>query len=180
MKKQCKTFLEIGAGEKAATHLMPKIRKGDKYIAIDVRMGVLHPLYRAHVNLQGVKNLLISSDAFSLPLRGNTVDHVVSCNVVSDRWFPLVGARGETRGLNFRQALERLEAELHRVTRKGASITFHEYYTPWSLEEPLENDGKSRRQHIVEVFGRRWAISHGKFCDASYDFEGQVIKLFKK
>ena len=154
-----KTFLEIGAGEKAAVHLMPKIKPGDKYVAVDSRPRT--PPYIAHIAKKGVKNLFTRGDAFDLPLRDQTVDYAVSRNVISDPAFPYLYAPNKFRDLNFRQALEKLEAELHRVTKSGAPITFHEHYTPNKLDEPLENDGKSRRKHLQEVFSRRWVIGKG-------------------
>ncbi|MDP3742372.1 MAG: methyltransferase domain-containing protein [Candidatus Micrarchaeota archaeon] len=174
-KLRAKTYLEIGAGEKAAMHLMPKIRRGDKYVTID--MMPLDSSNRAKVNVRGVKNLSMSADALSIPLRNNSVDHVISRNMLSDPGFPNIYASDKFRDLSFRQALEKIEAELHRVTRKGASITFHEHYTPEVFELPLE---KSRRRHVLEVFGRRWIIGRDDFSKLPGERKGEVIKLFKK
>lgn len=177
MNPRGKVYLEIGAGESAAIHLMPKMRRGDKYISVDVRP--LASSNWARVKKTGVKNLPLLSDMFLLPLRDNSVDHVVSRNVISDRGFPHVYNYKRFPGLSFRQALEKLETELHRVTRPGASITFHEQYTPSVLDELLD-DGKSRRMYVKEVFGHRWIVKHGRFSNLPSEFDVQVIKLFKK
>ena len=71
------TFLEIGAGEKTATHLMPKIRPGDRYVAVDVRP--LYPYDRVGVKRRGVENLLAHADVFSLPLKDLQITERPTC-----------------------------------------------------------------------------------------------------
>ncbi len=168
-KRSAKTYLEIGAGEKAAVHLMPKLRRGDKYVAIDVSRLALRN--RERVKVTGVQNLYMSANAFSIPLRDNSVDYVVTRNMVSAPHFPHHYAS------SFREAIEKLEAELVRVTKKGGSMTFHEHYTPEVLDLPIE---KSRRRHILDVFSRRWIIRRDDFRELPGERKGAVIKLFKK
>ncbi len=180
MKPRSKTFLEIGAGEEASRHLMPKIRSGDRYIAVDVRPLTYPYIARSHVSR--VKNLFTRADAFSLPVKANSVDYVVSRNMITDLYFPVIFSPGAR---SFRDALQKIEAELHRVTKAGASVTFHEHYTPGVLEYKEselgeEEGGLSRLEHLKNVFGRRWVIGHGDFSKIAGDRKGIVIKLFKK
>ncbi|MBI4406836.1 methyltransferase domain-containing protein [Candidatus Micrarchaeota archaeon] len=180
MKPRSKTFLEIGAGEEASRHLMPKIRSGDRYIAVDMRPLTYPYIARSHVSR--VKNLFTRADAFSLPVKANSVDHVVSRNMITDLGFPIIFS---PVAISFRDALQKIEAELHRVTRKGATVTFHEHYTPSVLEykegELGEEDGLSRLEHFKAVFSRRWKIKHDQLPRGFADMhDGVVIKLFKK
>jgi len=180
MKRIAKTYLEIGAGERAAAHLMPRMKKGDGYLTVDMR-----PLERrVRSNIKGVKNLPLSADAFELPVRDKSIDHVVSANVISELWFPHVYALHVP---SFRVALEKLEAEIHRVTKERATITFHEQYTPGVLdykegELGAEEANLSRLEHLKQVFGRRWLIrirNIPKRLDGTRG-SGVLIKLFKK
>ncbi len=176
MKPRGKTYLEIGAGEKASTHLMPKIRRGDSYVAIDVRP--LSPRNKAQVNIKNVRSSFVLADAFTLPIKENSVDYVLSRNMITDMGFP--NCYGKKPRITFRQALEKLEAELHRVTRKGASITFHEDYTPEVLEIETDLSGNTRMQHFMQVFSHRWIIRQGEVSKLPLFYNNQVIKLFKK
>ena len=141
-----------------------------------------HLPYGAASQADGVKNLSIQADAFSLPVKERSVDHVVSRNVLSHHSFPM----WRPNPLTFRTALEKLEAELHRVTRKGATVTFHEHYTPWVLDYKEGGEGEearlSRLEHLKQVFEPRWRIRPGKISKKfqNHVASGIVIKLFKK
>lgn len=107
-------------------------------------------------------------------------------NVLTDPGFPNSYGRSHTRvdrknAITVREALLKLEKELHRVTKQSGTITLFHTNTPSVFTRDSEGEeGKSRLQHVQEIFGVRWKI---EMVPAPKGFEmraGDCYKITKR
>lgn len=155
-----RTLLEIGVGRAPGLADM-NLKSEDLYIAVDVdRFPRQHREFVEAFERRGVRLKFVKTDGLALPVHDETIDHVIVRNVLGERGFPNRSSLEWYRKqkIPLRQALEKLENELHRVTSPSGKVTVIEEWTPHVLWLKIPFVTKSRLDHIREVFGQRWNV----------------------
>lgn len=156
-----KTILEIGFGPTVRVDAGIEINLRDRYVAMDAARLPSVP-GSSFAREIGLNLSFLKGDGLKLPLAANSVDHVVMHNVVSEDTFPNSSMDRWTRKkkLTFRQGIELLESETHRVTKPGATMFLnHDYLADILKRRRFIFFGKTRLDEFKEVFGKRWHIS---------------------